>query len=113
MVIEAVAVIAIWSAVATDIPSVAADAPGGAWVEGVVVDPSGAAVGGVRLVLEESATHVAFEQFSDDAGAFRFAGLPAGDYALTALARGFKTEDFREGATAWWVDRRKPVFKGR
>jgi len=30
-----------------------------------------------------------------------------------ALARGFKTEDFREGATAWWVDKRKPVFKGR
>jgi 2-(1,2-epoxy-1,2-dihydrophenyl)acetyl-CoA isomerase len=30
-----------------------------------------------------------------------------------ALVRGFKTEDFREGATAWWVEKRKPVFKGR
>jgi len=30
-----------------------------------------------------------------------------------ALARGFRTQDFVEGATAWWVDKRKPVFKGR
>ena len=30
-----------------------------------------------------------------------------------AMVRGFQTEDFREGATAWWVDKRKPVFKGR
>ncbi len=30
-----------------------------------------------------------------------------------ALVRGFQTEDFREGATAWWIDKRKPVFKGR
>ncbi|MBW2268054.1 MAG: enoyl-CoA hydratase/isomerase family protein [Deltaproteobacteria bacterium] len=30
-----------------------------------------------------------------------------------ALARGFRTEDYREGATAWWIDKRKPVFVGR
>jgi enoyl-CoA hydratase/carnithine racemase len=30
-----------------------------------------------------------------------------------ALARGFKTEDYREGATAWWIEKRKPVFVGR
>ncbi len=30
-----------------------------------------------------------------------------------ALVQGFKTEDYREGATAWWIEKRKPVFKGR
>ena len=30
-----------------------------------------------------------------------------------ALVRGFKTEDYREGATAWWIEKRKPEFKGR
>lgn len=30
-----------------------------------------------------------------------------------ALMRGFKTEDYREGARAWWIEKRKPVFKGR
>ncbi|MAG31510.1 MAG: hypothetical protein CL908_11550 [Deltaproteobacteria bacterium] len=30
-----------------------------------------------------------------------------------ALVRGFKTEDYVEGATAWWIDKRKPVFKGK
>jgi enoyl-CoA hydratase len=30
-----------------------------------------------------------------------------------ALVRGFKTEDYREGAKAWWIEKRKPVFVGR
>jgi len=30
-----------------------------------------------------------------------------------ALVRGFKTEDYREGATAWWINKRKPKFVGR
>ncbi len=30
-----------------------------------------------------------------------------------ALVHGFKTEDYQEGATAWWIDKRKPVFKGK
>ncbi len=30
-----------------------------------------------------------------------------------ALVYGFKTEDYQEGATAWWIDKRKPVFKGK
>lgn len=30
-----------------------------------------------------------------------------------ALARGFRTEDFVEGAKAWWVEKRKPVFRGK
>lgn len=30
-----------------------------------------------------------------------------------ALVHGFQTEDYREGATAWWIDKRKPVFVGR
>ena len=30
-----------------------------------------------------------------------------------ALLRGFKTDDYVEGSTAWWIDKRKPVFKGR
>jgi enoyl-CoA hydratase/carnithine racemase len=30
-----------------------------------------------------------------------------------ALMRGFKTDDYVEGSTAWWIDKRKPVFKGR
>jgi enoyl-CoA hydratase/carnithine racemase len=30
-----------------------------------------------------------------------------------ALVRGFKTEDYQEGARAWWIEKRKPVFHGR
>jgi enoyl-CoA hydratase/carnithine racemase len=30
-----------------------------------------------------------------------------------ALLRGFKTDDYVEGSTACWIDKRKPVFKGR
>ncbi len=30
-----------------------------------------------------------------------------------ALVHGFQTEDYREGATAWWIEKRKPVFRGR
>jgi enoyl-CoA hydratase/carnithine racemase len=30
-----------------------------------------------------------------------------------ALARGFKTDDYREGATVWWIDKREPVFERR
>lgn len=30
-----------------------------------------------------------------------------------ALTRGFKTDDYVEGSTAWWIDKRKPVFKGK
>ncbi|MGE4606067.1 MAG: enoyl-CoA hydratase-related protein [Myxococcota bacterium] len=30
-----------------------------------------------------------------------------------ALVQGFKTEDYEEGARAWWIEKRKPVFKGR
>lgn len=30
-----------------------------------------------------------------------------------ALARGFRTEDYVEGSTAWWIDKRKPIFKGK
>ncbi|MDP6978490.1 MAG: enoyl-CoA hydratase-related protein [Myxococcota bacterium] len=30
-----------------------------------------------------------------------------------ALVHGFKTEDYTEGARAWWIEKRKPVFKGR
>ena len=30
-----------------------------------------------------------------------------------ALVRGFKTEDYVEGSTAWWIEKRKPIFKGK
>ena len=30
-----------------------------------------------------------------------------------ALVRGFRTEDYVEGATAWWIEKRKPTFRGR
>ena len=30
-----------------------------------------------------------------------------------ALVRGFKTEDYVEGSTAWWIEKRKPVFHGK
>ena len=30
-----------------------------------------------------------------------------------ALARGFKTDDYREGARAWWIEDRDPVFRGK
>jgi enoyl-CoA hydratase/carnithine racemase len=30
-----------------------------------------------------------------------------------ALVRGFKSEDYREGARSWWIEKRKPIFRGK
>jgi outer membrane receptor protein involved in Fe transport len=58
-----------------------------ATLEGTVLDPSGQAVPGARITLQRSL--VAVEETRADArGAYRFEGLPEGQYRLSAAARG-------------------------
>lgn len=62
--------------------------PGG-YVSGVVVDARGEPIAGAHVLLRGMAAHSEFDLRSDDAGAFRFDGLPRGPIALAARARGY------------------------
>jgi len=62
---------------------------GAGTLAGSVKDPGGAAIAGVTVtvVAKGSAPRTAL---TDGRGEFRFQGLPAGDYTLTATLRGFR-----------------------
>jgi hypothetical protein len=61
-------------------------------VRGTVTDPSGAAVPGAQLELSGGALPRALTTNSDEAGAYRFAQVPAGTgYALSVTVAGFRT----------------------
>ncbi len=56
---------------------------------GVVKDPSGALVPGVKVTVRNLATNVTRTDESDQEGNYRFLGLPPGRYEVTFEARGF------------------------
>src|SRR5258708_36702616 len=58
---------------------------------GLIGDPAGAAMAGVRLRLENSATHERRESTSGGEGRYTFSQVLPGAYDLTAEATGFKT----------------------
>jgi hypothetical protein len=72
-----------------------------ATIEGVVKDPSGAAVPGAAIILKNSETALAENALTDNQGHFAFADVPPGKYAITIQHDGFEdTEKAIEVADA-------------
>ena len=59
-------------------------------ISGVVVDASGAAVAGAKLVIQNKATNARLELTSSSNGDYTAPNLPTGTYRLEATAGGFK-----------------------
>src|SRR6266705_6057272 len=57
-----------------------------------VVDPSGAAVEGAKLSLQDAATNEVREAETQQVGSYSFVALPAGMYKLTVSKTGFQSE---------------------
>jgi hypothetical protein len=60
-------------------------------LSGTIFDHSGAVVTGAIVTVENEATDVALKQLTNSAGLFAFPSIPAGSYAITVEAAGFKT----------------------
>jgi hypothetical protein len=60
-------------------------------IQGTVKDPSGAAVAKANVEVSSPALIGTRKVQSDDAGFYRFAALPPGDYTLTVSSPGFRT----------------------
>ena len=66
-----------------------------ATVEGVVKDPSGAAVPGAAVILKNSETAHAENALTDNQGHFAFADVAPGKYAITIQHDGFDDPESR------------------
>ena len=75
--------------------STAAHAQGLGSIVGTVVDPSGAAVTGVKVTAMQSATGVKVDGITNDSGGYVFPALPPTNYDLTFSAPGFSTSTQR------------------
>jgi hypothetical protein len=90
------------SAAFGQIPS--APQPQAASISGTVVDPDGAAIPHATVNLQGATADDKFSVTADDSGAFRIAGLKAGEsYSVSVTAKGFgtttvKTETLTPGA---------------
>lgn len=60
-------------------------------IQGVVVDPSGAVLAGVKLTTTNVGTNISYEAESKSDGGFVFLNLPVGTYKVTATNAGFRT----------------------
>ncbi len=58
---------------------------------GAIQDPSGLAVAGARIEVEDQSTMARYLASSDERGAYHVLGLPAGRYVLTVEKTGFRT----------------------
>jgi outer membrane receptor protein involved in Fe transport len=58
-------------------------------VVGIVYDPSGAVVAGVRIVVTNAATQISRETVTDSNGYYQVLALPVGDYTVSADLQGF------------------------
>ncbi|HZT30763.1 MAG TPA: TonB-dependent receptor [Bryobacteraceae bacterium] len=61
-------------------------------ITGIVSDPSGSPIPGVRITLTDQATNQSRTQLTNDAGLYEFRSLPRGAYRLEAEKSGFKKE---------------------
>ncbi len=61
-------------------------------IQGTVKDQTGAVVPKATVVLKSAALVGSKELVTDNSGYYRFANLPPGEYTLTVVAKGFKTE---------------------
>src|SRR5688572_10375363 len=59
-------------------------------LSGTIVDPSGAAVAGVTLTLQNTQTGVDLKTSSNETGVYRFGSVQPGRYRLIAEQRGFQ-----------------------
>jgi hypothetical protein len=62
-------------------------------VLGNVTDPSGAPVGGAKVVITELQTNVSRSTTTDQSGAYSFPDMPAGAYHVVVSKAGFQTAD--------------------
>ena len=62
-----------------------------ATLTGAITDPSGAAIPGASVVVENVQTHVKVPSITNSAGFYRVQGLLPGFYRLTAAKAGFKS----------------------
>ena len=59
-------------------------------IRGQVVDPQGLTISGAKVVARNLSTSETREITADEDGMFRFLELPAGDYEVSSVARGFE-----------------------
>jgi len=59
-------------------------------LSGTVTDPSGAAIGKVKVTAANTGTGLTHEALTDDSGSYLITQLPPGAYNLSAEATGFR-----------------------
>ncbi len=59
-------------------------------ITGTAIDPSGAAVPGVKIVATNTGTNGAFSAITNERGVYNLVFLPVGSYAVEAQIQGFK-----------------------
>ena len=64
-------------------------------IQGVILDPAGAAVPSAAVVLTNVDTGIASETRSSDTGNYRFSSLGPGAYLVKVTAAGFETTEVR------------------
>ncbi len=62
-------------------------------VQGIVTDPTGAAIPGASITLANLATNTSQKTTTNGDGSYRFAFISAGSYKLTISASGFQTQE--------------------
>src|SRR5688572_24261170 len=65
-------------------------------LSGTIVDPSGAAVEGVTLTLQNTQTGIDLKTSSNETGVYQFGSVQPGRYRLTAEQRGFQTVVYQD-----------------
>src|SRR5688572_28775628 len=65
-------------------------------LSGQILDTTGAAVPGAKVMIKNDATGEEFRQDADPQGAFAFLSLPIGRYSGAVEAQGFKRSELRE-----------------
>lgn len=80
---------ALLAAMAVAVPILAQDTRGR--VQGMIVDPAGAAVPGANVTLQNDATGISASRQSLDSGRFLFDQVDPGQYTVTAKHQGFST----------------------
>jgi hypothetical protein len=79
-------------------------------VTGVVTDPTGAVIPGVRVVLSNPLTGAAFSQATDNLGSYRFSSVSSGSgYTLTFTREGFAARKISDVTLSVGITRTQSV----